>query len=473
MFKGLFDRFKRRQRPTTHVGTIGTRILQGYIQNGERNAELVGQRRYLTFSELLVNTSIVGAGVRYFLNLTAKSEWHFEPPVKMRDSAEAREMADLTHEILHDMETPWHRVIRRAAMYKFYGFSIQAWTAKMREDGVIGFLDIEPRPQHTITRWDVTPAGQVHGVVQHSPLDEQDYYLPRSRLVYAVDDALSDSPEGVGLLRHIVPACRTLQRFEQLEGIGFDSDLRGIPIGRAPLEEMRDMLEDEDKNVDEAELNARLAPIESFMGNHVKSANLGLLLDSAVYESAGENPTPSNVHKWAIELLKSTNSTQPEVNQAIRRLNYEIARVLGVQMLLLGEEKGTQALSRDQSYNFAMTIDGTLMELKSVMQRDVLRTLWDLNGWDPKLMPLVKTDPVRFRDVTEITGALKDMTLAAPDPRDPAHVDVRAILGITNMPEDLVKDLSEAAATARAAAQAGLTAAGKGTGGEKKSEDKV
>jgi len=55
---------------------------------------------------------------------------------------------------MYDMERPWHRVVRRAAMYRVYGYSWQEWIAKKRDDGVIGYLDIEPRTQSTITRWE-------------------------------------------------------------------------------------------------------------------------------------------------------------------------------------------------------------------------------------------------------------------------------------------------------------------------------
>ena len=120
-------------------------------------------------------------------------------------------------------------------MYRFYGFSIQEWTARRRDDGFLTFADIAPRSQRTIERWDVDEAGQVLGALQRSPQTQEEIYLPREKLLYIVDDTLNDSPEGLGLFRHLVAPSRRLKRYEQLEGFGFETDLRGIPIGRSPV----------------------------------------------------------------------------------------------------------------------------------------------------------------------------------------------------------------------------------------------
>jgi hypothetical protein len=168
-----------------------------------------------------------------------KANWRVEPA---DSSEEAETIADTIADIMVDMETPWHRVVRRAAMYRFYGFSLQEWTAKRRRDGQIGMQDIAPRPQRTVEQWDVSPTGSLLGVVQRSPQTMQPLYLPRGKLIYLVDDSLDDSPQGLGLFRHIAPKAEILARYEVLEGWGFERDLRGTPIGRGPLAEMAQML---------------------------------------------------------------------------------------------------------------------------------------------------------------------------------------------------------------------------------------
>ena len=79
-----------------------------------------------------------------------------------------------------DPLTPWHRIVRRLSMYRFYGFSIMEWTAKRRDDGLLTFADVEPRAQRTIERWDVDETGKVMGALQTKPANAAgDIFAPR------------------------------------------------------------------------------------------------------------------------------------------------------------------------------------------------------------------------------------------------------------------------------------------------------
>ena len=73
------------------------------------------------------------------------------------------------------------------------------------------------------------------------------------------------------------------------------------------------------------------------------------------------------------------------------------------------------------------------MEIKETFEDDFLDTLWNLNGWDKKLKPELKTDKIQYRDVQAVTGALRDMAQAGAvlDPDDPAIAEIRALLGLS------------------------------------------
>jgi hypothetical protein len=213
--------------PTKTVGAMGSAIYGGYVQSVEDSADLAGERKFKTYSEIMANVSIAAAGVRYFLAVMGKASWTFTPSEADVDGKYA-EMAEQI--IMDDPATPWHRIVKRAGMYRFFGFSVQEWTARRREDGVMTFLDVAPRAQKTIERWDIDPVnGEVRGVWQRIPQSGREVYLPRGKIMYVVDDSLSDSPEGLGLFRHIVKTSKALQVLERLEGLGFETDLRGIP----------------------------------------------------------------------------------------------------------------------------------------------------------------------------------------------------------------------------------------------------
>lgn len=438
-------------KPFASMGAFGTAIYGGYIVEAERDARLSGLEKYRTYSNILANTAIVAAGVRYFLNLVGKANWRVEPS---ESGDEAEMIAETIADIMTDMVTPWHRIVRRAAMYRFYGFSLQEWTAKRRSDGAIGMYDIAPRPQKTIERWDVSPSGEVLGVIQRSPQTQRELYLPRKKLVYLVDDSLDDSPQGLGLFRHIAPKAEMLTQYELLEKWGFERDLRGTPIGRGPLAEMAQMLNS--GTLTSEQISTLRAPIELFVKNALKGKDTGLVLDSAVYRGTGESQTPTTVPQWNVELLQGSTNSQPDMARAIERLNREMARILGVEHLLLGaDSSGSFALSKDKTQSFGMIVTSTLQEIKESFEADFLTPLFDLNGWDRALWPTLKVEQIQFRDIEQITGALADIAQAGAPivPGDPAVDEIRDMLGLSSVPEEMlapaeaeVEDTAEAEA---------------------------
>lgn len=434
--------------PFRTAGVAGTAIFGGFVDDRERDKDLIGVRKYHTYSNMLANVSIVAAGVRFFLNLVSNPDWRAVVKPEDRrpegfDVAKAEELAKKTTIIINDMATPWNRVVRRTAMFRFQGYSIQEMTAIRRKDGMIGLKDIAPRPQQTIEKWDTKEDGEVIGVIQREPKHQREIYLPRKKLVYAVDDAISDSPEGLGLFRHCVESARVLKRYEQLEGWGFETDLRGTPIGRAPLQALQELVDAGDMTAEERD--QAILGMTQFIENHIRNPKLGLLLDSMAYETSDEAQRPSNVKQWDLELLKSGGTSHAEVAAAIERKIREIARVLGVEHLLLGDNGvGSFAMARDKSHNFALIVDTTIKDLQAVYMADVVRMIFDLNGWDKDLMPVLVTDKLKFRNVDEITGALRDMAQAGVllHEDDPAIVEVRDLLGLSAPatvidPEDL------------------------------------
>ncbi|MGB5811738.1 MAG: hypothetical protein WBG86_14470 [Polyangiales bacterium] len=426
---------RTRVRPNTTEGVPGMSFFGGYINRDEKNAKLTGPERYTTFSDLIANTSIIAAGVRYYLNLISKAGWTVQPATVdgVRKQKMADEMADIVDDIINDMRRPWHRVVRRAAMYRFYGFSIQEWTAKKREDGVIGFLDIAPRPQHTIEQWDLETDGTVLGMVQRSPQDGHRIYLNRGKVVYMVEDSISDNPEGLGLLRHMVDANQRLKLFEKLESYSFETDLRGIPIIKGPFAAIEDEVRAGTLTREDA--NKMILPMQSFIENHIKSPTRGLLLDSEPYRDEGESAAPSAVAQWQFEVANGGEQGLGEVAQAIERLTRELARIMGVEGLLLGGSNvGSLALSQDKSQTFGLIIDSSLTELTEQFQQDIIDPLWALNGWDDELRPTFKTEQVQYRDVNQITQALSDIATAGA-PLDPDWEGLNTLMDLLGLPK--------------------------------------
>jgi hypothetical protein len=168
-------------------------------------------------------------------------------------------------------------------MYRFHGFGIQEWTAEKRKDGRTGFKDIEPRPQFTIEKWNLGPDGTVQGCWQRSPQTGQLMGLPRNKMFYLVEDTLTDSPEGLGIFRQLAEPYNRLKQFFQLEMRAYERDLRGIPMGRAPISMLNKAVDA--GQIEKTDAQRLVRDLESLVKLQAKEPTTGLVLDSQPYLS--------------------------------------------------------------------------------------------------------------------------------------------------------------------------------------------
>lgn len=421
--------------PMKAYGKPGFAAYGGRIITREKGPSVAGAQRWITYADMVANTSIVAAGVRYFLNIVASSKWTVQPA---NDKGEAKTIAEFIDSVLNGMDTPWRRIARRTASYRFMGFGVQEWTAKRRPvDGKIGLEDIETRPQSTIDRWQFDDNGVVTGVWQVAPQTGNLVYIPRQKLLYLVEDSLTDSPEGLGLYRHLVEPYLRLQRYLTLEGQGFDRDLRGIPIGRIPYQDIAKRVTAGE--LTDTEARALTSGIEDFVNIEMKKENTSLVIDSAPYTVQTESgKSLSGLLQYGVELLQGQGSDFGSLAGAIERVNREMARVIGAEHLLLGGEgSANRALAEDKSRNFYQVVNGTLDDIVDQTNKDIIVAVCDLNGIPEELRPKLTHSDISFRSVQEVTGALRDMATAGAvlQPNDPAIDDVRDMLGIERAPE--------------------------------------
>lgn len=425
-----------RVRPFSEMGSASTPVFGGYVVTMERNSEWIGQWKHKTASEIATNVSIVAAGLHYFLSLIARPKWKVVPASD--EGGEAQKLAEYVEEVITSMDTPWPRVVRRSGMYRFHGFSIQEWTAIKRKDGKVGFRDVEPRSQYTIEQWTVADDGAVEGVWQRSPQTSQLLGIPRKKMLYLVEDTLTDAPDGMGILRHMAEPYNRLKKFLELETTAFERDLRGIPIGRAPLTAIREAIDN--GKITKADGERLIQGMQDFVALQSKTQETGMLLDSVPYTSVStDGPKVSGLYQWSMELLQGSSNGLQELHNAIDRLQREMARIGGWESLMLGDGSGgaNRALSEDKSKALYLIANAVLTNMANQASKDLIDPLWDLNGFDEDLKPEFQPEDVAFKDVHEISGVLRDMATAgavlAPD--DPVIDDMRDLLGVSRQPE--------------------------------------
>jgi hypothetical protein len=418
--------------PYQTQGSTGTATWGGYIQNKDASSQWHGRQRWILSSELAVNASVVAAGVHYFLNLISNPKWTAQPS---DPSSEAKDMADFVNDVLANTHTPWPNIVRQAGMFRFHGFSVQEWTAEHRSiDGLIGISDIEVRPQHTIEQWAVDEVGHVLGCFQRNPQNNALLGLPRSKLVYMKEDNLTDSPEGLGVFRHLVEPYSRLRRFLELEVRAYERDLRGIPVGRAPLSAINQAVKAGNMTAEEG---ARLIQgMVDMVQTQVKQSDTGLLLDSQTFTTiTAGGPVVSSEKQWSLDLLSGPALGLSEISAAIDRIQREMARIMGIEHLMLGggTAGGAKAVASDKSQNVYLIANSVLRTIVASMQHDIIGPLWALNGFDDRLRPRLVAENIAPKDVVEVATTLARLSQSgatlAPD--DPVVNDVRDMLGVS------------------------------------------
>jgi len=438
---------EKRIIPTETLGSTGVEAPGGFVIDMDRvrARQLSGTRRYDEYELILRNVAIVAAGVRLYLNVLSKAEWTMNPAEDQEQNPRAQEIADTAYDMMFDMTSPWSSVVRKTAMYRFNGFSILEWTAKKREDGQIGMLDVENRPQRTITRWDLDDNGTVKGCWQMA-FGKPEIYLPRGKVIYAVDDSLTESPEGYGLFDHLQSIADKLKGFTELEELGFETDLRGMPVARAPLGDIQNqkanhgIAGETGANIGNSWAARMTAPLRTFIRGHVKNRKQGLLLDSETYKSVGgDSQAPSPQAKWSVELLQGQSTSFDAIANAINREIEQAARIMGVEHLLLGKDgSGSLALSKTKQSGFYLTVTSTLLDMVEIYERDWLQPLADMNGWPDELVPSMGVEEISESDVVELVDAISKLATAGAPllPNDPVIGEIRDMFGVSRPPDE-------------------------------------
>lgn len=429
---------------TDPAGTDGVSIIGGFVVSTERDPRLTGTRKWITFDNQILNVAVIGAAVSVWTRLAGGAKWTLEP--NPRGGLGAQVGADLVREGLLEAQlaTPWNQCVRRQTMKAFRGFALHEVTVRRRRDDLIVVADIADRPQWTIWRWDrPDPRASWIGVEQQTQLavGSAAPYIPRERLFYSVENTLTPSPEGIGYLRLAAESVRVLELYQQWEGIGFQNDLRGMPVSRAPLALLAQQAKTngaKDPAAIQAYVQSQTRFLTDFLFGHSKTAEQGVMLDSATYVSKDLAQSPSSIYQWAFDLVKGASSGMPEVGQAIGRIVRDIARIMCAEWLMLGGEDsgGAYSMHEDKTAMFGLTVNSVLDDIAADATRDIAWRLVALNGLDPETCtPKLVPEPIATGAVKDACAALASLQMAGLQPGDPAINILRGRLNLPPAPE--------------------------------------
>lgn len=416
------------------VAEVGGTGLQHYggVLNEEYLPSLMGDR-YLRVALEMVHDPILGGVLMAIDNLLRRVSWEFQPA---DDSGEAARWAEFMNEAMDDMSASWADTISSVFSFVPFGWSYHEIVYKRRQgpqedtgapnapasskfsDGLVGWRKLPIRSQESRRRWEIDPNGGIQGMwqeVTQGNLGTSEVLIPiRKGLLFRVGSR-KDSPEPFGVLRTAYRPWWFKRRFEELEGIGIERDLAGVPIGGVPAEFLA---QDAD-----AKQKASVAAFREIVTNLRRNSSEGVVWPRA-YDANG-NPL------FTLELLSATGKRQLSIEDAIGRKNMEMAISSLADWLLLGHEAvGSKALGSSKIDLFTTAMETWTNAVGDIFDAHATPRLLRLNGVGRDLAPHLQPGRVSQVDVEMFANAIgKLVQTMAITPDGPLEDWVRATVG--------------------------------------------
>lgn len=391
--------------PTSQeIGTTGLHEFDGVLHEEILRA-LQWPNGMKVYREMSDNDPIVGAMLFAVEMLIRGVTWDFEP--NESGGAEAEEAAEFARSLMEDMEKPWSEVINDILSFIPFGFSVHELVYKRRSgpqgdprfnskfaDGLWGWRKLPVRAQDTIECWlfDEDDPNHLVGVRQSDPRgDRPDVDIPRDRFLLFRVNSRKDNPESRSALRNAYRPWFFKRRIEELEAIGIERDLAGLPVAFLPPSYM-------DPKADPAKREAYHA-VMRIVTSVRNNEQAGVVFPMAYDENGNK--------LFDFKLLGRENGSGKafDTETVVQRYNSNIAQTMLADFILLGQQSvGSFALSSNKTRLFAAAIGAWLTSIADVFNGEALPRLWELNGLPMETMPKLGFSDIEKRDLETVAS---------------------------------------------------------------------
>lgn len=445
------------------IGRVGQRRYGGIFYE-EFLSELRGRKGAEVFTEMSNNDETIGAILFAIEMLVRQASWNVEPG---GSTAKDREAAEFVKSCMDDMQQTWIDTISEILSFLTYGWSFHEIVYKRRmgrtkdnrtsskyDDGLIGWMKLPIRSQETLYQWEYDDQDNLIGMTQMPPPDFGLITIPMNKAMLFRTRSRKDNPEGRSILRTAYRSWYFKRRIQEIEGIGIERDLAGLPVITTP--EGMDIWDKDDED-----MNAIRAGLEAMVKNIRRDSTEGLVLPFG----------------YSFELTSTGGSRQFDTNSIIARYDTKISQTVLADFIQLGHESvGSFALSSDKTNLFSMAICAFLDIICQTFNSQGIPALIDINGdhfAGVTDYPRLTHGDIEDVDLATMATFIKDMTSIGVIIPDESLEDYVRQLG--KLPKRTTDTVPMEAR--RAAQQQGNeppepeTAAGKGHDGEEGFED--
>lgn len=396
---GIDQREFNKPKATREYGTSGLLRTSGvgYVFE-EWLRDLSTYRQRQIYREMRDNDAVIGSMFFALETLLRQAETRIDPaPI---GGSEAENVAQFARECCDDMSHSWTDFIAEAVNMFAFGFSLFETVYKRRDgvkgkhrskfdDGMIGWRKFAPRAQESIQYWMWDEEGGLQGAVQIAAPIYATVPLPISKLLLFRTTSMKNSPEGRSLLRNCYRPWFFKRRIEEVEAIGMERDLCGIPVLYASAEA-------QDSMGGEAYLQRLVTSIRL-------DEQAGIVLPMT-YDAATGQPLIK------LELLRAAGSKQTDPGKAIQRYNAEMYNTILAGFIQFGQlPTGSRALHQSAAQIFTLALKSFMNSICGVFNRIALPRLMELNGIDARLSPILVPTEIGVRDLAEIADFISKL----------------------------------------------------------------
>ena len=393
-------------KSTSHSGGI---VTQDFLHN------LRGRRGVAVFNEMYFNDPVVGGMMFAVEQILRQITW---APEGTSDTDEKDKAAKkFLIEAMDDMEDTWDDFVSDAITFLAYGWSIFEKVYKIRRgdnrnpllhskfsDNLISWRNFEFRSQTTLDRWVFDDGGfridpslrgrtgnnKVIGFVQQHPNTKTELpMLPMGKAVLFKTKSAGGNPEGVSVLRNAYRPWFYKKRIEEIEGIGVERDLAGLPMLTPP----EDFEWEDDAN------GEALAWAKEVITHVRRDEYEGIIM-----------PGPD----WKFELVSSPGTRQFDTSTIINRYNKVISLSMLSQFLMLGMERvGSYALVKSISDLWYTAVDGWVKSMEETIDKHAVEEMFKLNpqfaGVDRPRLKASRVNMQPLDDLTKFLSVIRDL----------------------------------------------------------------
>lgn len=381
---------------STGLNRWGSEVYEEFLPN------LRWPRAAKIFKEMSSNDPVITAILLTSRQLIKSVTWSVEEASSSQVDLEA---ADFLRSCLDDMSHTWSDLIDNIITYFEYGWAYHEIVYKRRlgdsrnstqkskyDDGRIGWRKLAPRAQESWDGWEFDEGddGSLKGMYQKKGTTK--ILIPIEKALLFRTTAARGNPEGKSFLRGAYRPWYFKKYIEEIEGIGIERDLAGLPVVYTP--------EDVDiwDTTNELARRARMAA-ETLVKSIRRDKNEGVVLPAG----------------WKLELLGSSSKRQFDTNAVINRYDQRIAITLLSDIVMLGADKvGSFALANVKKSLLAASLDAQVQGILDVFNRFAIPRLFAVNAF-PGITdyPMLQASPVDAVDLDVLSNYIQKLSGAS------------------------------------------------------------